>query len=630
MIKLGTGWSRGSAAALLALLLTALTFTGLYGTASAAPERAAAGGQGRTMLLLDSSGSMAEKAGGGKTKIEAAKSALRTVVKGLPDDAEVGLRVFGAKVFSRKDAGSCKDSQVVVKPGADNRDALLGEIDKYKPYGETPIPHALREAAKDLGKEGARSIILVSDGESTCDPDPCKVAEDLAEDGIDLRIDVVGLSVSGKAREQLKCIAKSGNGDYFDADDAGDIEATLTRVARRAVQPFTVAGEPISGGTESNPTPITVGTWADTIGDEEKFYVFERKEAGSTLRVSATAQGTQGLDGLTLYIRTAEGAFCDYGQSVRTYRHLLAGTQATAGDDNGCGKPGKYVVKLSRSFVEDDTTVGLRVTEEPPVVDPGFTSPTGEGIKSLEVRELPFEGIAKPVAGSPSFEAAPELTTGVWSSDIVAGETLIYRFRLEYGQSANVGLRFLAGTPAHYDAFGVDVFAPKAWLTLHNPLRANLGTPDAGVVTGDAGASKETNLRTVTPQVSKVTGQGGGKYDGGGDVTTAGDYYMSIGASHHDDKIELPFEIDLQIEGEPQPGPTYADGVSWSITDGLGAAAPPASEAEAAESGSETSATVEGGSTALWIGLGLGAGVLVLAGLAVALMFRRRSAPRTL
>src|SRR5690606_14920322 len=179
----------------------------------------------------------------------------------------------------------------------------------------------------------------------TCDPDPCKVAEDLAEDGIDLRIDVVGLSVSGKAREQLKCIAKSGKGDYFDADDAGDIEATLTRVARRAAQPFTVVGEPISGGTESAPPPITVGTWLDTIGDEEKFYVFERKEAGSTLRVSAMAQGTQGLDGLTLKISRAEGLLCDSNQSIRTYRHLLAGVQATAGDDNDCGQPGKYVVK---------------------------------------------------------------------------------------------------------------------------------------------------------------------------------------------------------------------------------------------------------------------------------------------
>ncbi|MEJ7756954.1 MAG: VWA domain-containing protein [Nocardioidaceae bacterium] len=175
------------------------------------------------MLVLDSSGSMAEPAGGGGTKIDAAKSALRTLVNDLPDEAEVGLRVFGAEVFSRTDPGSCEDTQQVVEPGTDNRDQLLDAIGDYKPYGETPIPNALREAAADLGDEGPRSIVLVSDGESTCAPDPCKVAAELADQGINLQIDVVGLSVSGNARNQLQCVADKGNGTYYDADDADAI-----------------------------------------------------------------------------------------------------------------------------------------------------------------------------------------------------------------------------------------------------------------------------------------------------------------------------------------------------------------------------------------------------------------------
>src|SRR5699024_4759075 len=56
---------------------------------------------GKLLLVLDASGSMAEDAGGGQTRIEAAKDALRTVVDELPDDAEVGLRVYGSDVFSR-------------------------------------------------------------------------------------------------------------------------------------------------------------------------------------------------------------------------------------------------------------------------------------------------------------------------------------------------------------------------------------------------------------------------------------------------------------------------------------------------------------------------------------------------
>jgi len=86
---------------------------------------------GRLMLVLDSSGSMKEPVSGGGTKIDAAKKALKEVAAELPDDAEVGMRVFGAKVFSAKDKGACTDTQNVV-----------------------PV--------------GKRTILLLSDGEPTC------------------------------------------------------------------------------------------------------------------------------------------------------------------------------------------------------------------------------------------------------------------------------------------------------------------------------------------------------------------------------------------------------------------------------------------------------------------------------
>jgi Ca-activated chloride channel family protein len=62
-----------------------------------------------------------------------------------------------------------------------NRSALRQALRTYRPYGETPIGFALQEAAEDLGDEGRRTVVLVSDGEPTCDPDPCEVARDLSE-----------------------------------------------------------------------------------------------------------------------------------------------------------------------------------------------------------------------------------------------------------------------------------------------------------------------------------------------------------------------------------------------------------------------------------------------------------------
>ncbi|WP_152691164.1 VWA domain-containing protein, partial [Jiangella alkaliphila] len=149
----------------------------------------------RMMLVLDSSGSMAEATPSGGTRIDAAKDALREVIGGLPEDQEVGLRVYGAEVFSQNDPGACTDSQLIVEPGTGNRDQLTSALDGYEPYGETPIGNALQEAGKDLGTEGPRTIVLVSDGEPTCEPDPCTVATELAGAGVDVRIDVVGLDV---------------------------------------------------------------------------------------------------------------------------------------------------------------------------------------------------------------------------------------------------------------------------------------------------------------------------------------------------------------------------------------------------------------------------------------------------
>ena len=119
-----------------------------------APQPAAAAPadeNGRLVLLLDSSGSMAEPAPGGGTKIDAAKDALRDVVEQLPETADVGMRVFGAKVFSRTDPGACLDTQNVVPVGPLDRDRLDAAVAKYEPYGETPIGNALRGAARDLG-----------------------------------------------------------------------------------------------------------------------------------------------------------------------------------------------------------------------------------------------------------------------------------------------------------------------------------------------------------------------------------------------------------------------------------------------------------------------------------------------
>ena len=107
--------------------------------------------------------------------------------------------------------------------------------------------------------------MLLSDGEPTCAPDPCQVARQLRRPGIDLRINVVGLDVQGKARSALQCVARAGGGRYFDATDADDLSDSLVQVSVRPLRLFSLSGEPVTGGTSTaDPAEIEPGDYVDT------------------------------------------------------------------------------------------------------------------------------------------------------------------------------------------------------------------------------------------------------------------------------------------------------------------------------------------------------------------------------
>ena len=161
-------------------------------------------------VVLDASGSMASEDGTGTPTIDAARKSLTSLVDSLPTDAKVGMRVLGATVNTDPiPAEACDDTQRTVDIASGNRAQLISAIGKYSPNGWTPIPKALEQAGTDRGGSGKRSNVLVSDGESPCG-DPCPTAESLAFSGVDLTIDVVGLSVDETTRQQLQCVADKG------------------------------------------------------------------------------------------------------------------------------------------------------------------------------------------------------------------------------------------------------------------------------------------------------------------------------------------------------------------------------------------------------------------------------------
>ena len=242
------------------------------------------------MLVLDASKSMNDDDGTGRPKFEAAKAAMDTLIDSLPDDAQVGLRVYGSEVSGGGKAAGCADTRLVMPIEPLNRGALKQRVRQIKAKGFTPIGASLRAAAADLPDQGANTIVLVSDGGDNCaPPSPCSVAEELAGQGVNLQIQAVGFQVKPGARRQLQCIADKGKGSYVDADNAQQLGQSLKTITARALRGYKTRGSRLDAATAPNlARPISAGQYVSSVpAGQTRWYAF-RIGLGQGLRVNAT------------------------------------------------------------------------------------------------------------------------------------------------------------------------------------------------------------------------------------------------------------------------------------------------------------------------------------------------------
>lgn len=216
---------------------------------------------GRVEFILDVSGSMNAQAHGEK-KIDAAKNALSTAVREIPDGTLAALRLYGHRISKDNKAESCKDSELVIPFGPIDKPAFIAALAKATPLGQTPLAYSLEQAAKDFGpaKDEATAIILVSDGEETCGGDPVAVAKKLVAEGFKVTIHTVGFNVDAATRAQLTAIAKATGGQYRDASDAKGLAESLAKLTQESLvieKKESVYGDPIRGG-DSYETAVAI------------------------------------------------------------------------------------------------------------------------------------------------------------------------------------------------------------------------------------------------------------------------------------------------------------------------------------------------------------------------------------
>lgn len=223
-------------------------------------------GAARVEIVLDASGSM-RGAAGGTTKMEAAKEAVRATVGAIDASSNVALRLYGHRLPSEPKEPSCRDTELVIPFGPLDRERFVAAVEAAQPLGQTPLAHSLEQAAADFGDLGdeTAAVILVSDGEESCDGDPAAVACAFAERGLELTIHTVGFDVDAAARQQLQEIARCTGGEYRDAKDAGELAESLRQLTQAGLlidKEREALGQETRGGDGfESAVPITPGTY---------------------------------------------------------------------------------------------------------------------------------------------------------------------------------------------------------------------------------------------------------------------------------------------------------------------------------------------------------------------------------
>ncbi|MEU7070053.1 VWA domain-containing protein [Streptomyces narbonensis] len=607
-------------------------------TASASPAAPEAPAPARIDLVLDLSGSMNKIDAGGQTRLAAAKQAVTRIIDTAPEQAPLGLRVYGATYTGKDKKQGCADTQQVLPVTAMDRAAreeAKKRVAGFKAVGFTPIGVSLREAAKDLGASGERRIVLVSDGDETCaPPPPCEVARELKAQGIDLAVDVVGFRTPSSARAQLKCIADATDGSYADADDADSLTDTLGTLFRKAWRTYHATGKPVVGSLDGcqNAPLVSPGQYLDKFTGGRNLYYKVKKRTDQRLQVSATAVAEEGYERGSIIVVAAgppgdgepRSWLREFDQSMGWANIISTGGRSTPGsgneepapDDTGCIMVENKVTRSGDKAIPVELLVGI----------------ADKTTRSTGAR-TPKPRTGADAEGGFSFNSATPIGPGTHRQSIAVGEAPFWRVELQAGQKLTVKA-------------GVDIpedfvhSATTGWgVTVYDAQRESTTCNEDNDAT-ELFAGRTGHIERVCGPWD-ITEQDGTQSPDPNGYDVPGTYYIQAQVAEPDAKakgIVVPISLTVDVSGTPVSGNSpvfffgddaaHAKGPSPS---GANQNADQGGTGEAGGKGAAGGTTVAtkdddslGGELALPIGIG--AGVLLLGGIALYALRRRGAA----
>ena len=219
--------------------------------------RVALGSGDAVEIILDASGSMLQRLGG-ERRIAIAKATLTDLItETIPEGTGFALRVFG-----HREADSCR-TDLEIPLGPLDPSAAAAAIDGINAMNlaRTPIADSIRRVPSDLeGITGQRVLIVLTDGEETCDGDPAAAIQALRNVVRGIRVNIVGFAIDDAELERtFESWATAGGGAYFSAADAEGLGEAMNRAVATWFEVLDEDGVTIATGLTGG-DPITLPT----------------------------------------------------------------------------------------------------------------------------------------------------------------------------------------------------------------------------------------------------------------------------------------------------------------------------------------------------------------------------------
>ncbi|MEU1201361.1 VWA domain-containing protein [Streptomyces sp. NPDC005813] len=357
--------TRQRLAAGLCALLATLTAGVAFPAGAVADETAQAAP--KVELVLDVSGSMRARDIDGGSRMAAAKQAFNEVLDATPEEVQLGIRTLGANYRGDDRKTGCKDTAQLYPVGTLDRTEAKTAVATLTPTGWTPIGPALLKAADDLdGGDGTRRIVLISDGEDTCQPlDPCEVAREISSKGIGLTIDTLGLVPDAKTRDQLSCIADATGGTYTSVQHKEELADRVGQLVDRAADPV-VTPVAVEGTAECAQAPaLKSGLYTDREEFTKHRWYRVEVEPGQELRASVSVAADRSVApdyGVLLRAVTVHGREIVRGEAAGNGRTDVISTglrypKAESDDEDATAEV--VCLQVSNSFA---ATAGVKTT----------------------------------------------------------------------------------------------------------------------------------------------------------------------------------------------------------------------------------------------------------------------------